>query len=265
MDQHSKGQVLESAAGVYETYFVPALFGQWPPHLLSAVNAGPGDSLLDVACGTGVVARAAVQRVGANGSVTGIDLNDGMLEVARAVSSDINWQNGSADALPFADNSFDRVTCQFALMFFPDRAKALQEMRRVVRPGGRVGVVVWASLDVTPGYAAMGAILFELFGESAAQSLRAPYCLGELSDLESELHAAGISDFDIQTLDGEARFASIDDWVFTDIRGWTLADAIDDDEYERLLATARNRLTQFVNADGKVEFASPAHLVTFGK
>jgi ubiquinone/menaquinone biosynthesis C-methylase UbiE len=261
---HARGQVRASAAEIYDEFFVPALFEAWAPRLLDAAGVRHGFRVLDVACGTGVVARAAVGRIGA-GSVTGLDANSGMLAVARRHHGGIEWRDGRAEALPFDDTSFDTVLCQFGLMFFDERAAALREMRRVLRSGGRLAIAVWDSLERTPGYAAMTALLRRLFGEEIAAALRAPYCLGDTRELAALLEQAGIGGAQIATVEGVARFPSIASWVRTDIKGWTLADRIDDAQFARLAAEAEKELRHFVTADGSVEFAHPAHIATATK
>ncbi len=179
MDDVQQGQVTRSAADVYEEFFVPALFAPWSAPVAEAAGIAPGQEVLDVACGTGVLAREAAKRVQPGGTVTGLDRNDGMLAVARRKAPGIDWRHGLAEQLPFEDGRFDAVVSQFGLMFFEDRARALAEMWRVLKPGGRLAVAVWDSLERTPGYAAMTALLHELFGEQIAEALRAPYCLGD--------------------------------------------------------------------------------------
>ena len=117
----STGQVSTTAAQVYETFFVPALFGQWVEPMLDAVHANEGDHVLDVGAGTGVVARAALQRVGATGSVVAVDPNEGMLAVAKRLAPALDVRRGTAEELPIGDAEIDCVTCQFAMMFFSDR------------------------------------------------------------------------------------------------------------------------------------------------
>jgi ubiquinone/menaquinone biosynthesis C-methylase UbiE len=263
MNEHEKGQVAASAAEIYEQFFVPALFVDWPEHVLRAASVQSGDSVLDVACGTGVLARKAADLVGDSGSVVGVDINEGMLSVAREKAPEITWKAGPAESLPFAANSFDCVVSQFALMFFEDQGKAITEMGRVARPGGRVAVAVWDSLAATPGYAVVAEVLNELFGPAVAQSIEMPYSLGDKEVVASLFAEAGIDDITIQTITGQARFASIESWIYTDIKGWTLADIIDDEGYERLRQYARQKLGQFVLADGSVAFDAPAHIVTF--
>jgi ubiquinone/menaquinone biosynthesis C-methylase UbiE len=140
-------QIPLEVAEFYESAFVPALFAQWAPLLCDAAGIAPGHRLLDVACGTGIAARTAADVVAPGGRVVGLDLNEAMLTVARRIRPNLEWYEGSIEDLPFPDGSFDTVLWQMALMFFPDRLKALQEMRRVVRPAGTVAIVVPDRLD----------------------------------------------------------------------------------------------------------------------
>lgn len=262
MREHDRGQVAASAAEIYEEFFVPALFAEWPARLLEAAGTRPGDRVLDVACGTGILAREAARLVGPGGSVTGVDVNRGMLAVARSNDPAIDWKTGAAEALPFESGSFDRVLCQFGLMFFDDPTEALREMWRVTRPGGTMGVAVWASLEETPGYAAMAGVLHELFGPEVARSIEVPYALGDPGKIRASFRDAGLDDIKFRTMEGEANFPSIGEWIHTDIKGWTLADVIDDEGYERLRREAPAKLSRLVRSDGSVRFAAPAHLVT---
>ena len=260
MDKGDSGQVISSAAAVYESFFVPALFQEPADKIVGAIRLSPDQSVLDVACGTGVLARAALAKVGPAGRVVGIDRNPGMLAVARSRASTISWQEGLAEALPFGEHSFDAVLSQFGLMFFADRLAALREMRRVAKENGVVGVAVWDSLERTPGYAAMTGLLNRLFGAKIAAALRAPFVLGDRKDLRGLMASAGMVDSQVIAIDVTARFPSIDDWVRTDVKGWTLADMIDDDQFERLRLEARTELAHFAAADGTVSFKSPALL-----
>lgn len=255
MTDADRGQVAATAAEIYEAFFLPALFEQWAGQVLDAAGVAEGDHLLDVGCGTGVLAREARGRVGRAGRVVGVDPNDGMLAVARR-TPDVEWQTGSAEDLPFEDDIFHIVVSQFAMMFFEDRTKALQEMKRVLRRDGRVAIATWASLPDTPGYAAMVDLLDRLFGTEAGDALRAPYNMGDPDELH-ELLTGVFADVEITQLDGTARFDSIEDWVHTDIRGWTLSDMSDED-YERLLEAAQSELARFTDDTGRVTFRAPA-------
>ena len=130
------------AARAYESIMVPALFQEWAEPLLDAAMVQADQRVLDVACGTGVLARAASERVGPGGAVAGLDPSRGMLAVAGELSSAVEWHSGAAEAAPFPDRSFDAVVCQFGLMFFDDRAAAIREMLRVLKPGGALALAV---------------------------------------------------------------------------------------------------------------------------
>ena len=251
------GQVSTAAAEIYEEFFVPALFAQFVEPMLDAVAAGDGDHLLDVGAGTGVVARAALRRVGRRGSIVAVDPNEGMLAVAKRLGPTIDVRRGLAEQLPVDQAEENCVTCQFALMFFSDRRRAVEEMRRVLRPGGRVAVATWASVEESPGYAAMVELLAEEIGDWAADALRAPFCLGTPEDVGNVMRQS-FDDVAVVRHDGQARFPSLHDWLYTEIRGWTLAENIDDDQYARLRRAAATRLARFVNDDGSVRFAAPA-------
>jgi len=261
MTDADRGQVATTAAEVYEEFFIPALFGQWPERLLGAAEVAAGHSVLDVGCGTGVLARAAARRVGDSGRIVGIDPNAGMLVVAERAPERVEWTTGVAESLPFEEGEFDRVMSQFVLMFLEDRQRALSEMARVVKADGRVAVATWSSLDRTPGYEAMVDLLGDLFGDEAANALTAPFTLGDPDEL-STLLSTEFRDVSIMEHEGVARFDSIEAWVHTDIKGWTLSEMIDDDQYRLLLDKARDELAHFTNQSGNVRFAAPALIAT---
>ncbi len=251
------GQIVADAAQVYEDFFVPALFGQFTGAVLDAADVQTGHRVLDVGCGTGAAARAASDAVGPEGVVVGVDPNAGMLAVAAAAAPAVDWRSGTAEDLPFEDGTFDRVVSQFAAMFFEDRDRAIEEIGRVLAPGGRAAIATWVRVDESPGYAAMVDLLRRMFGEDAANALLAPFCIGRPDDLRPVLER-GLHDVAITRREGTARFDSIEAWVHTDIRGWTLSDMIDDDGHAALLAAARSELARFTDADGRVRFAAPA-------
>jgi len=258
----SRGQVIQSAAEVYDSLLLPALFDQFVGPMADSLRVSPGQRVLDVACGTGALARELARRVGRTGSVFGADINDGMLAVARRAAPGVEWRRCPAEQLDFDDRGFDAVACQFGLMFFADRRRAVQEMARVLRPGGRLAVAVWDSLDTSPGYAAMVDLLQRLFGGAAADALRAPYALGERSLLEPCFADAGFLEMRVTTHEGEARFDSLEAWVRINIKGWTLADLIDDAQYAELLRVSEREFRHFVRPDGSIAFAAPAHIVS---
>jgi SAM-dependent methyltransferase len=259
------GQLTSSTAEVYDEFFLPALFAAWPPQLVAAARLRPGMRALDVACGTGVLTIEAASAVAPSGSAVGLDLNAGMLAVARRKAPEIDWREGAAEALPFGGAEFDAALSQFGLMFFQDAHEAIREMWRVLRPGGRLAIAVWDSLENTPGYLAVTRLLARLFGDETAELLRAPYTLGDTQLLETLLLESGVPEPNVLRAPGEARFPSIRSWMHTDVRGWTLSDRLDDRQFEHLVDEAESELAGFVTSDGSVQFDHPALIATARK
>lgn len=265
MSETEAWQVSDDAAVVYEKNFVPALFGCWPPFVANAIGIGPGDNVLDVACGTGVLAREALNRVGPEGAVIGLDLNEGMLAVAGSVQSDIDWRQGDAANMPFENGQFDAVVSQFALMYFPERVAALREMWRVQKSGGRLGVASWASFDKAEGYRVLTEIAERRTNAEAAAILRAPFVLGNEAELLELYHAAGIENAQLETGEEFVRFPSIEEFVSTEVKGSPLDSLLSATEYEELLNEARDRLAVFQNGDAGIAMPIAAHIVTARK
>jgi ubiquinone/menaquinone biosynthesis C-methylase UbiE len=135
---------------MYERWLVGPLFRPFAEVLVERAHLAAGDRVLDIACGTGIAARLAKERVG-HSPVVGIDASPQMLDVARTIAPEIEWRTGNAGALPLKKGeSFDVVFCHQGLQFFPDRAAALREMKRVLTPGGRLVAGVWRSLEESP-------------------------------------------------------------------------------------------------------------------
>lgn len=204
MREIERFQITGNAADRYERHLVPTLFEPWTKDILGRAALRPGDQVLDIACGTGVVARHAAQQLGDSGGITGIDLNEGMLEMARTqaekMGTKVEWQQGDAGALPFDDSSFDAVLCQQGLQFFPDKAAALREMHRVLTPGGRLVVSVVCSLEHNPLMRMQVEPLTRHLGDEAASVQRAVCSLGDADELRCLHTDAGFQDIDIQVV-----------------------------------------------------------------
>jgi len=253
-----------AAATAYENLHVPALFRQWAPRVSAAAQIQPGFRVLDVACGTGVLARDAAQRAGDNGHVAGLDASFGMLVVAKRLAPEIEWREGIAESLPFEAESFDAVVSQFGLMFFQDPALALREMMRVLVPGGRIAMAVWDSLENSAAYPTEVALLEREAGEPAANALRAPFVLGDREVLAALLRGAGAGSIEVTRHIGKARFPSIRTMVEADLRGWlpVMGVVLTEEQIARVLTGAEQALGQYVTPHGTVEFESPALIVT---
>lgn len=260
-------QELETTAAAYEELLVPGLFQGWTDRVLDAARVGPGDKVLDVGCGTGVLARAAAARVEPSGSVTGLDINPGMLAVAARIAPEVKWQQGAAESLPFENNTFDAVVSQFGLMLFEDPRAALEEMRRVLAPGGRLAVMVFDSLDNNPAYEAYVAVLEHLGLEQAAAALRFPFSLGDVDKLSALFETVGIGSASVATHEKTAHFPSVRAMIEGDVKGWfPLAGiALEGGDFEAVVSEAEVALEPFVDGDGTITFPASAHLVVWSK
>ncbi len=188
-----------TAAESYERYFVPAIGAPLAADLAGVADLRSGERVLDVACGTGVVARHALKRVGAAGEVVGVDINPGMLAVARATTADprAEWHEASADELPLADGTFDVAFCQLALQLFPDRRSALREMRRVLVHGGRLFVNVPG--PAPPLFAIFEEALARHLGPDAAGFARAVFSLHDRAEVRGLVTSAGFEHVDVRS------------------------------------------------------------------
>lgn len=254
----------ETAAEIYDRLFLPSLAGPWAIRLADAAGLAPEDRVLDVACGTGAVAGEAVDRVKPGGVVAGLDRSAEMLTVARAKLPDVDLKEGRAEALPFGDEAFDVVICQFGLMFFDHPDEALREMLRVLRPGGRLVVAVWDRLERTPGYTALTDLAERHLGLEAGQPIRAAFALGDVNTVRSLLEAAGFSAVEAESVDAPAIFPSLHDWVEAELQGW-VGGGFSDEEYDALLKDAKTALAPYERPDGTVEFSLPAIVATGAK
>ena len=197
-------QVTGNAAETYERALVPAVFAPWAPLVVALTDPQPGERVLDIACGTGLIARLAAERVGRTGNVTGLDLNPGMLSFAASITSPdpatsapIIWREASATNMPLPDAAFDVVYCQLGLQFFPDRPAAMREMYRVLVPGGRLGLMVWQDIQYSPGFGALAAALARHVSTEAAGVMRAPFGFAEAEQLRALVAAEGFRDIAI--------------------------------------------------------------------
>jgi SAM-dependent methyltransferase len=261
MAQTETFQVSVAAAEAYESTFVPALFAEWAPRVCDLAGVRSGHRVLDVACGTGIVARVAADRLAGAGQVVGVDLNDAMLTVARRVRPDLMWRQGDAEDLPFPPASFDRVLCQMALMFFPDRTRALREMSRVVVPGGVVAVVVPASLDAQPAYGPFVEMATRRAGREAGSLLSAYFACGDLPWLTGLVDSAGLRVTATRTRTGRATFPSVDAFVAAEVEGTPLFGRISGEVYGRIREGAREVLRPFTASSARVEIPLTGHLV----
>lgn len=189
---------------IYERVLVGPLFRPFAEQLVARAALARGDRVLDVACGTGIVARIARERLGPDASIVGIDVAPAMLAVARAVDESIDWRQGNAASLPVsASEQFTVVTCHQGLQFMPDKPAALREMRRVLAPGGRIAIGTWSSLETLPGMADLNAVVERHVGPITDSR----HSFGDASALRDLLVEAGFSDVRVGPVAHDVRFA----------------------------------------------------------
>ena len=254
-------QISVEIAETYEASFVPSLFAGLAEHLVAAAGITPGQRILDVACGTGIVARVAADRAGERGRVTGLDLNDAMLTVARRVRPDLDWRQGDATSLPFPDRSFDVVLCQSGLMFVPDVAGAVREMARVAVDGGTVAVQVWSSLERQTGIQPLADAVARYAGREAVDLISTYFRLGDQDAFTAHFDAAGLRVTFVRSLPVTLRAPSIDEYVTTEVESTPLVSRISDDVYRRIREDARTGLAPFCDDAGGLALPLEVYLV----
>lgn len=216
-----------SAPENYERYFVPAIGAPLANNLIEIAALRPGERVLDVACGTGIVTRLASQRVGPTGTVAGLDINPGMLAVARSVASPnvpIEWHEASAEAMPLPKESFDVVLCQMGLQFMPDKHAALREMNRVLAPGGRLILNVPGP---TPRlFAVMEEALARHIGAEVAGFMNLVFSLYDTAELQRLINGAGFRDVSAQSDIKTVRLPAPEEFLWQYVNSTPLAGAV---------------------------------------
>src|ERR687894_870769 len=230
-----------SAPENYERFFVPVIAAPLATNLIDIAQLRRGERVLDVACGTGVVARLAVERVGDTGTIAGVDLNPGMLAVARSVTpSDmtIEWHEASAEAMPLSDESFDVVLCQLGLQFVPDKPAALREMRRVLAPGGRL--IMNVAGPTPPPFAIADEELARHIGPEAAGFVRLVFSLHDPDELQNLISGAGFHDVAVWRDTKTLRLPAPEEFLWQYVQSTPLAAAVAQVDDESRAALERN-------------------------
>jgi SAM-dependent methyltransferase len=243
-----------TAAQAFETFLVPTIFGPWSRLIVDQIAPKPGESLLDVACGTGAAARYAATLVAPGGFIGAIDIDPAMVAHGRTLggADAIDWRVGDAQILPWGDASFDIVLCAQGYQFFADRQKALREMRRVMKPGGRLAVAVFCALPYCPGHETVAAALEK--HEVDTTGIQRPYSFGDPVALGDAVQAAGFTELAVIRRFVEARFPSPEDFVERLSAGGPSArralEQLSPDALRQVKAEVRERLAPYIDADG---------------
>ena len=244
-------------AQVYEELLVPRIFVPWANLLLTEAKLSAGESVLDVACGPGTVARMASERVGAKGKVTATDISPPMLDIARAKphspnGAPIEYVESPAHPLKVDDASFDVTVCQQGLQFFPEKIEALKEMARATQPGGRIVVAVWGSPQQCSIFGEICAGLDEALPASIADMMKAPFSLSDPQQLKALAGEAGLKNIEVKTYSLPLVFERGIDQAIRVLDATPLAPQIAEqppEKQEALAENLKNRLNQFLNGN----------------
>lgn len=253
MEELHGGAYAGNPAQNYQRFFVPVIGEPVAEDLMEVARLRPGERVLDVACGTGVVTRLAAERVGEDGSVAGLDVNPAMLAVARAetpASLPVDWHEASAESMPLADQAFDVVLCQMGLQFVPDKAAALREMRRVLHEGGRVHLTV-------PGpkpelFAVMTDALARHLGPEAASFVDLVFSMHDVDELAELMRGAGFEEVDVRAQPKDLHLPPPEDFLWQYIHSTPMAQAAAQADRRQLEALERDVCTHWQSfaADG---------------
>lgn len=222
---------------IYERYFVPLIFEPYAVDLARRLQEAKAECVLETAAGTGVVTRAVASRLPSTARITATDLNEPMLNHAKARLADprITWKAADAQALPFDDQSFDAVVCQFGAMFFPDKVKAYKEARRVLKPGGQFLFNVWDKISDNEFADVVTRTLAEMFPSDPPLFMaRTPHGHHDIARIRADLTAAGFSSISIETRDERSKAPSARDVAVAYCEGSPLRNEIEARDKARL-------------------------------
>ncbi len=266
MNKHEQWHITAEAAELYERYVARYILGPWAPLLVDAARLAAGERVLDVACGTGVVTRAAAQRVGPAGQVVGVDLNPGMIAVARSlpapIGAPIEWLERSALDLRLADASVDVVLCQQGLQFFPDKALAMQEMRRVLVHGGRLALSVWNSAG--PYNGAVGEALAQFVSNEVAARFCASRQVPAGEELQRLAMEAGLSAVEVRVSRIDVHLPRLDKFTLDHLAATPVAPVVaaaDPATRKQIGANVMEQLQRYADGDG-VTYPEETHVLT---
>ncbi len=251
----SAWQLDDDSAAAYEKYLVGRFFRRWAARLVTHAEATAGERILDAGCGTGIVARTVAARLGPKAKVIGVDLNGGMIAEARRQDSDraVSWKTGALEELAFDDGTFDLILSQQVLQFVPDRAQALEQLHRVLAPGGRLVFALLREIDFNPSYEALAGSLARHVGNEAGEMMRSPFAGPDTDTLRKELKAAGFRKIDITHDILDVRFPSPSEYLREEAACSPLAGpigALDDDQLAGLIADLTPALAEFTDDNG---------------
>ena len=269
MSQKEHWHFNENPDELYERFLVPAKFGPWAADLVALADPQPGERVLDAACGTGIVTRLVVPKVGTTGKVVGLDLNAGRLAVAQSLSEMcIEWREGNVEGLPFLNAEFDLICCQQGFQFFPDKLAASREMFRVLDSEGRIALNVWRPIEHQPGAFAMAKALGRHVSAEAEAFRHTPFARGEAEAIEAPMKEAGFRDIVIRPTIKTVHFPSAEAFTIRYISGIAplarMVSEVDDTARDGLLHDVSTALKSYMGADG-LAIPTESYLATANK
>jgi ubiquinone/menaquinone biosynthesis C-methylase UbiE len=260
MSQNSSGapgwQLEGNAPLAYDTHIVDIFLRDYSRRLVDVAAIKPGDRVLDVGCGTGVLTRLVANKIGSAGQVVGFDLNAGMLARARAsgeTATAIEWRLGNATEMPFADATFDCVICQHGLQFIPNKAAAVSEMHRVLADRGRIVISVWRAIEHCPWQAAIADAVERNIGSEQAAQIRSAFSFGDADQLQQIIVAAGFRGVEIRIERETILHASMAEYVPGYISATPVAAAVaglDKEAQAKFTTDVRDALAAYRVGDG---------------
>lgn len=255
--KQSGWQLCEDGPEAYEKYIVPAFSGVWAQDIVNRAALRKGDRILDVGCGTGIVARYAYKSLGDSVQITGVDVNEIVLDKAREIctpiAAPIEWKQADAAALPFSSGKFDVVLCQQGLQYFPDRSRALSEMNRVLANEGRVVFSIWRSLEYSPFYLTLHEILGKYVNTEAASILASAYTLHDSEKLRRLFEFAGFKNIQIRFVIMQMRYSPFEEFLIGGIAASPFAHDIltlEETRREKMFKAIRKSISNYIDDDG---------------
>ena len=259
-------QLHRGSSEAYHRYIGKTIVSPWTEDLIEAAGVKPGHHVLDVACGTGLVAQEAARKVGDVGRVVGLDVNRGMLDMARSIGEQpIEWQQGDVAEMPFGDSEFDVVLCNQGLQFFADKSGALKEMNRVLKPRGRMALNVFRSIEHCPWQRAVADALERHVSPETAAVIRWSFSLDDPDEIRGLILGAEFQEVHIRIESKWIHHPSIAEFLPGYLASTPVADLFTDDKVLSVLLTdVSDSLRQHIDDDG---LAAPVqcHVVTARK